>query len=138
MLHIWYNQSMSDLLRVALPGFPDSLDPTYLAGAPPGWVDDTQQACIAHARAIGTVLRQADYHVDKSTFDFCDPSLPICVYESMRIQVQWLFMQRENTMPEKVEALNEDVKSMMSWVEGMPKTFRQTDWLVGACRLMSL
>lgn len=130
MLHIWYDQTTTDLYRVAFPGFPESANPDLLAMAPPGWVENIQHACVAHAKSITATLAIISKHVDPDTFVFLDASLPICVYESMRMQVLNLFMVPPERQLDELEEVKASFELMMGFVERMRRYFRQAEWLV--------
>jgi hypothetical protein len=135
MLHIWYDQCMTDLYRLAMPGFPEAAESAILVSAPPGWVEQTQVICVTHAQSLAKSIRTVTNLVSGG-FIFLDPSLPFCVYESMRIRVQHLFLGSIERQGVALADFLEDVECMMRVVEGMQRYFRQAEWLLKEMRAM--
>ena len=132
MLHVWYEQCMSDLYRIAMPGFPETLPASVLSNAPVGWVQQHQLACVQHAVNIASIFKQVAALVDMEEFMFLDTSLPLCVFESMCVRLQGLF-----TLPSEAAQHSErkaectaDFKMLMAYIERMSKYFQQARWLV--------
>ncbi|CAK7206063.1 hypothetical protein SEUCBS139899_008846 [Sporothrix eucalyptigena] len=147
MLHVWYDQCMSDLYRITMPGFPETLPADQLRKAPPGWVQQQQQACVRHSTNIVTTLEMVagiievdrcapgsgrkegcggEYgggrkHRGRRGFVFLDASLPMCVFDSIRVQLQWLFMQLPTADPAVAEArrlqCKENCEKLMGFVK---------------------
>ncbi|CAK7227525.1 hypothetical protein SBRCBS47491_006599 [Sporothrix bragantina] len=151
MLHVWYDQCMSDLYRITMPGFPETLPDDQLLQAPPGWVQKQQEACVYHSTNIVTTLQSvaamvggdatsSDNSEPEKDFIFLDASLPMCVFDSIRVQLQWLFMQAPTADPAVAEArrsqCKENCETLMGFVEGMTKYFRQAQWLLEEMRHM--
>ncbi|OJJ43178.1 hypothetical protein ASPZODRAFT_1231259 [Penicilliopsis zonata CBS 506.65] len=128
MLHVWYEQCMADLYRVVLPGFPETMAAEVLSSAPPDWVHGHQLACVEHARSIARTLQTVSQHVDLAASPFLDGSLPMCVLESMRVQLQWFFMNGQAD----AAALREQVDLLLGYLQPMARYFRQAQWLVSS------
>lgn len=129
MLHIWYHQCMTDLYRLAMPGFPGSEGSTVISSASPSWVNQTQLACVDHAQSLAKTFRTLTNVVGDS-FVCLDPSLPMCIYESMRIRVQHLFLASTVGQETLLADFLEDTEYMLRAVERMKRYFRQAEWLV--------
>ncbi|KAL1896088.1 hypothetical protein Sste5346_004827 [Sporothrix stenoceras] len=167
MLHVWYDQCMSDLYRITMPGFPETLPADQLRLAPPGWVQQQQKACVRHSINIVTTLEMVAGIIDvdrcapgsgrkegcgggengggrkhkgRRGFVFLDASLPMCVFDSIRVQLQWLFMQSPTADPAVAEArqsqCKENGEKLMGFVNSMTKYFRQAQWLLEEMRRM--
>jgi hypothetical protein len=130
MLHVWYEQCMSDLYRIVMPGFPETLPESVLLDAPPGWVQQHQLACVRHASNIASIFETVVTVVDMEGFVFLDTSLPMCVFESMCVRLQWLFMLPSEATEEGTRQCTESFKPLISHVERMSVYFRQAQWLV--------
>jgi hypothetical protein len=134
MLHVWYHQNMAELTRLAMPGFKESLEPSIAAAAPPGWLERTRDNCVQHARMIATTLRHVASLVDLDTIIFGDPSLPICVYEAVRVRLQYAFLLPIAPQAAELAELAADVEVMFAFLIKMSEHFRNAQWLVSiAC-----
>lgn len=138
MLHVWYDQCMSDLYRITMPGFPETLPDAMLREAPGGWVQQQQLNCIRHATGILSTLKTVANLVNMDTFVFLDTGLPICVFECIRVQLQWLFMLPSDSIEQRIIECQASCETLMSFVKGMRKYFRQAHWLLREMRKMLL
>ncbi|KAK7415441.1 hypothetical protein QQX98_005892 [Neonectria punicea] len=136
MLHVWYEQCMSDLYRIVMPGFPETLPASMLADAPAGWVQQHQLACVRHASNIASVFETVAAVVDMENFVFLDTSLPMCVFDSMCVRVQWLFMPPFESLQERIEACKPSFETLIGYVERMAEYFQQARWLLKETRKM--
>jgi len=85
-----YHQIHSDLQRLAMPGFQESLPLSLTPLAPAAWISETRQQCVDHALALCEILRQK---IERSGLhSFVDRSIVVFVYEAMRIQLQYISM----------------------------------------------
>ena len=130
MLHIWHAQCMAELCRIAFPGFPESADSSMLASAPSDWVDGAQRACLFHSRQVGEIIRTVHRYVGAETFVFLESSLPICVYESMRVQLLNIFMVPQEQQSAVLEEARSNFEIMLSTVQKMGTYYRTSMWLV--------
>lgn len=136
MLHVWYDSCLSDLYRIALPGFPESMSFESTTLSNDAWSLHTRAACVAHAHGVARTLRMF-LDVAGDDLVFLDTSLPICVFESMRVRVVDLF---NRPMEEKAEVEREcraDFEMMLGIVDRMKRHFKQAVWLVSAGIKMS-
>ncbi|OJJ50086.1 hypothetical protein ASPZODRAFT_13184 [Penicilliopsis zonata CBS 506.65] len=136
MLHVWFDQCMADLYRMMLPGFPESLSADLLLAAPAGWVEQHQTACVRHSRGILHTLTTVARHVDLTRLPFLDASLPSCVFESMRVQLQALYMLPSEARPAALTDAKRGFDALMIVVNGMARFFRQAQWLLHEMRNM--
>ncbi|KAH8880866.1 hypothetical protein GQ53DRAFT_848581 [Thozetella sp. PMI_491] len=136
MLHVWYDQCMSDLYRITMPGFPESMPTSSLLAAPSGWVQQHQIECVRHATNIAATFETIASLIDVKDFVFLDSSLPICVFESIRVQLQWMFMLPRETLQERMEECRLTFEMLMAQVENMSRYFQQALWLLGEMRKM--
>ncbi|OJJ48050.1 hypothetical protein ASPZODRAFT_24917 [Penicilliopsis zonata CBS 506.65] len=136
MLHVMYHQCMLDLHRLALPGFPESLPLATLAQAPPGWVQHHRSECVDHARRIGGIFDTLAGYISTDDLILLDTSLPIYLFEAMRVQIQWLFMLPSEARAEAVPQLQSECEKLMPFVERAAKYFRQGQWLLREMRKM--
>lgn len=130
MLHVWYNANFAELKRIAMPGFTESLPAELLAQAPPGWIQRTRDECALHARLVARTLRHVSKLVDMDTLVFGDQSLPICVYESARVRLQYAFLLPHEMQPAELDELISDVTVMSGVMERMGNYFKNCKWLV--------
>lgn len=138
MLHVWYNTNVTELTRIAMPGFTESLPPDMLARAPQGWIQHTRDECVSHARMVARTLRHVANLVDMDTLVFGDQSLPICVYESSRVRLQYAFLLPHELQPAELGELTADVAIMSTFLEQMGRYFKNCKWLVREPSLASL
>jgi hypothetical protein len=104
---------MWGLYRVALPGFPESASAALMDLAPQSWIDETRTACMEQARAFGRVLALYDQHLPSHVLT--DPSLPLMVFEAIRIQAAYTLLQpqsegQKETIVTEAEALCKHVR----------------------------
>ncbi|KAH7145457.1 fungal-specific transcription factor domain-containing protein [Dactylonectria estremocensis] len=136
MLHVWYEQCMSDLYRIVMPGFPETLLPSMLLQAPEGWVQQHQVACVRHASNIASIFETVSALIDMEGFLFLDTSLPMCVFDSTRVRVQWLFMPPSESPEERIEECKASFETLIGYVERMAEYFQQAKWLLKETRKM--
>ncbi|KPM43155.1 hypothetical protein AK830_g3400 [Neonectria ditissima] len=136
MLHVWYEQCMSDLYRIVMPGFPETLPASMLLQAPEGWVHQHQVACVRHASNIASIFETVAALVDLENFVFLDTSLPMCVFDSARVRVQWLFMPPSESPEEHIEECKASFETLIGYVERMSEYFQQAKWLLKETRKM--
>jgi hypothetical protein len=113
LLHARYCSIMWGLYRVALPGFPESASAALMDLAPQSWIDETRTACMEQARAFGRVLALYDQHLPSHVLT--DPSLPLMVFEAIRIQAAYTLLQpqsegQKETIVTEAEALCKHVR----------------------------
>lgn len=130
MLHVWYEQCMSDLYRIVMPGFPETLPTSILSNAPVGWVQQHQAACVRHASNITSIFERVGSLVDMQNFVFLDTSLPMCTFESMCVRLQGLFMLPFDSLEQRKEEFKTGFKVLIGYIGRMAKYFRQAQWLV--------
>lgn len=130
MLHVWFEQCMSDLYRIVMPGFPETLPASMLSNAPAGWVQQHQSACVSHASNIASLFERVGSLVDMQNFVFLDTSLPMCVFESMCVRLQGLFMLPQESLEQRKEDCKSSFKILIGYIERMSRYFRQAQWLV--------
>lgn len=131
-LHLWYDTCLSELYRAAHPGFPESIDPQLLEAAPMGWAAETRARCVQHAKLVASTLKTLSEYVDRRTFVYMDASLPICVYENIRVLVQGLFMVPADMFPAARGEMIAEAELMLGFVADMRRHFKQAAWLVSA------
>ncbi|KAL1413281.1 hypothetical protein Q8F55_001036 [Vanrija albida] len=136
MLHIWYESNHSELYRLAMPGFPESLEAGIAAAAPPGWIERTRDACSAHASMIARTIRHMCSIVDPDTMIFADNGLPICILESVRIRLQHAFILPPAPQAAELAELSADVEIMDAFLQRMTTHLRQAKWLLKEMRRM--
>ncbi|OJJ45073.1 hypothetical protein ASPZODRAFT_17985 [Penicilliopsis zonata CBS 506.65] len=145
MLHVWYDQCLSDLYRVAMPNYPETLPTATLLDAPIGWVEEHQLACVQHARGIAQTFATVGAHVDllaetdhnhNHDHAFLDTSLPMCVFESVRLQLQWLLMLPVEAHPDARAHLRRQVDLLLGQVEPMTRYSCHARWLFDEIRRM--
>ncbi|KAH7137071.1 fungal-specific transcription factor domain-containing protein [Dactylonectria estremocensis] len=134
MLHVWYEQCMSDLYRIVMPGFPETLPASMLLDAPAGWVQQHQSACVRHASNIAAILESVAAMVDVESFVFLDTSLPMCIFDSICVRLQGLFMPQFSSVGERVEECKASFVTLMGYVERMARYFQQAQWLLEETR----
>jgi hypothetical protein len=132
MLHVWYNINVVELTRISMPGFTESLPADLIARAPQGWVQQTRDVCVSHARLVARTLGHIASLVDMETLVFADQSLPICVYESARVRLQYAFLLPHEQQPAELEELTSDVAIMTAFIERMGRHFQNSKFLVSA------
>ncbi|KAF7542202.1 hypothetical protein G7Z17_g11793 [Cylindrodendrum hubeiense] len=130
MLHVWYEHCMSDLYRIVMPGFPETLPESMLSQAPAGWVQQHQSACISHAINIASIFETVAALVNMERFVFLDTSLPMCVFESICVRLQWLFILPSESLEKRIDEQKASFKTLISHVENMAIYFRQAQWLL--------
>lgn len=130
MLHVWYHLNMVELTRLALPGFNESLEPAIASTAPEGWMDQTRDQCVHHARMLSNTLRHVSNLVDLDTLVFGDAALPICVYECVRVRLQYAFLLPPAPQAAELAELAADVEIMFAFLGGMAHHFSNAKWLV--------
>ncbi|CAK9785596.1 unnamed protein product [Cutaneotrichosporon oleaginosum] len=136
MLHVWYNINVAELTRISMPGFTESLPAELLASAPQEWVHETRDQCVTHARLVAHTLRHIASLVDMDTLVFGDQSLPICVYESARVRLQYVFLLPHERQPAELEELTSDVAVMTTFIERMGRYFQNSKFLLREMRKM--
>ncbi|KAK7215698.1 hypothetical protein V2G26_003701 [Clonostachys chloroleuca] len=75
-----------------MPGFPETLPDSILSQAPAGWVEQHQLACVQHAINIASVFETVASVANLDASIFLDSSLPMCVFDSTCVRLQWLLM----------------------------------------------
>ncbi|GMK59396.1 hypothetical protein CspeluHIS016_0800020 [Cutaneotrichosporon spelunceum] len=130
MLHVWYNLNVVELTRISMPGFTESLPAELIARAPPGWVQRTRDLCVSHARLIARTLRHVASLVDMEALIFGDQSLPICVYESARVRLQYAFLLPHEQQPAELEDLTADAAVMTLFIERLGRHFKNSKFLL--------
>jgi len=138
MIHIWYHMNLVELYRMAMPGFPESLEPAISSTAPHGWTDRNRDQCVHHARMIANTLRHVSSLVDLDTMIFGDSSLPICVYESVRARLQYAFLLPLAPQAAELAELAADVEVMFSFLMRMSRYFSNARWLVSVIPVFCL
>jgi hypothetical protein len=83
-----YYQIHTDLQRLAMPGFQESLPASFVPLAPPAWITTTRQQCVDNALALCEILRKKI--ATSGMQAFVDKSVIVFVYEAMRIQLQYI------------------------------------------------
>ncbi|TXT16083.1 hypothetical protein VHUM_00586 [Vanrija humicola] len=136
MLHVWYETNHAELYRLAMPGFPESLDPGIAAAAPPGWIERTRDACSAHAQMVARTIRHVCSIVDQDSFLFSDNALPICILESVRVRLQHAFILPPAPQAAELAELSADVEIMDAFLQRMSAHLRQAKWLLTELRRM--
>ncbi|OJJ45124.1 hypothetical protein ASPZODRAFT_18034 [Penicilliopsis zonata CBS 506.65] len=84
MLHLWWDMLHCELFRLALQTHQPDVQALFLA-APPGWITQTQDRCVMHARQMGSTLSLLE-----SCSPGCvvyDPSLAMLCYAAVKIQL---------------------------------------------------
>lgn len=135
MLHIWYHMNYAELTRPALPGFVESLESEISNTAPPGWIDRQRDECVAHARMISGTLAHVASLVDLDSVVFGDPSLGICVYESVRIRLQHAFLLPPDAQSLELNQLTADFAVMANVLQRAGRYYSSARSLVGCGRL---
>jgi hypothetical protein len=125
---------LSDLYRIALPGFPESIPLEMTSLTNDAWTLHTRAASVAHAHAMMRTLRVlVDFMGDD--YVFLDQSLPICMFECMRVRVVDLF---NRPMEEKAEVEKEckaDFELISNVVTRMKVYFKQAVMIVSPARM---
>jgi hypothetical protein len=78
MLHAWYHAAMWELHGVWM-------NPRHAEAAPAEWLERMKRTCVEHAQALGGILATYDLHLPAHVL--IDPSLPLLVHESIKIQL---------------------------------------------------
>lgn len=130
MLHVWYHMNVVELTRIAMPGFVESLPGSIVGQAPPGWMQQMRDVCVSHARMTARTLRHVASLVNMDSLVFSDPALPICVYESARVRLQYAFLLPHDLQQAELEELVLDVAVMASFLERMGQYYKIAKILV--------
>jgi hypothetical protein len=145
MLHLWYHQIHCELFRIALPGYSESAGPETLADAPTGWLDKVRDDCRRHARSVAEVLALVNSNIKGSSFRILDPSLPMIVYNSLRLQLECISLTYPDVVSREreFELMGGDADVLLTLVQRMSGFFhparllvrvhvagRACDWLV--------
>lgn len=131
MLHVWYHTNIAELTRIAMPGFIESLPGSIVGQAPPGWIQQMRDLCVTHARMTARTLRHVASVINMESLVFSDPALPICVYESARVRLQYAFLLPHELQHAELQELIDDVAVMSSFLERMGKYYKNASILVG-------
>lgn len=103
MLHLWFDMLHCELYRLALQTHAEQPHLQALfQSAPPGWLDQTQNLCILHARQMVRTLQAVEdvttsgvsesldgFGTKLSGFTILDPSLSMLCYASAKIQLMY-------------------------------------------------
>lgn len=130
MLHVWYHQNLAELTRLAMPGFNESLEPVVAATAPPGWIDATREMCVQSARSVAQTLKFVASLVDMDTVVFADSALPICVYECVRVRLQYAFLLPPAPQAAELAELSADTEVLFMFLDHMSLYLGNARWLV--------
>lgn len=134
MLHVWYHMNYAELCRPALPGFVESLESDICSSAPPGWIDMQREECVSHARMISGTLTHVASLVDLDTVPFGDPSLGICVYESVRIRLQHAFLLASDAQSYELNQLTGDFAVMANVLQQSGRYYANSQEMVSRTR----
>lgn len=130
MVYVWYHQNLAELTRLAMPGFNESLEQAIASTAPPGWIDAKREACVQSARNIAETLKLVASLVDMDTLVFLDPSLPICVYECVRVRLQYAFLLPPAPQAAELAELAADTFVIFQFVDNMSTFVGNARWIV--------
>ncbi|KJZ74531.1 hypothetical protein HIM_06127 [Hirsutella minnesotensis 3608] len=82
MIHIWWRHCHSDLYRLALGGFRDSLPPSRLGAFDTSFVQTCQQQCLDHSLAMADIFAAMQRLGVKPVADL---DLALCAYQCARM-----------------------------------------------------
>ncbi|KAL1887486.1 hypothetical protein Sste5346_010185 [Sporothrix stenoceras] len=91
LFYLWWNECHLELCSMALPGYPQSLDPAVLTNAPTGWVEHTRLNCLRYAQAITDIVLLVEEETSKGGSQplvIHDHTVAHAIYLSIRVQLE--------------------------------------------------
>lgn len=128
MFYLWWNQCHIELFSVVLPGYSHSFDRDLLSAAPEGWLNQTRQSCLRHARAITDILSLVEMQLGQQSFTIHDHTIAHSVYLSLRVQLE--IRQIEPDDEDTRSRLKENLDMMLRFVERTSTYFRSVHLVV--------
>ncbi|KAH8669124.1 hypothetical protein BX600DRAFT_461251 [Xylariales sp. PMI_506] len=157
MLHLWFDMLHIELYRLALQTHTDPRAQALFLTAPAGWINQTQDLCVYHARNMVKTLRLiedeigsngaggggggggggngsngGDSYADTGCFVILDPSLAMLCYASMKMQLMYA-LERNPMLAEGEHVdpeLLESFSVLLYFVERLSKYFRPAKFLL--------
>lgn len=129
MFYLWWNECHVELCRIALPGYPQSLDQASLSLAPDGWANQIRQTCLKHAQIMSSILQLLhDGARGRPLPVIYDHTLPRLVYSSVRAQLE--MMGTSGVDGGLRDTLQVSFDIMLGFVSRMSVYFKSADLLV--------
>jgi hypothetical protein len=135
-LHLFYDQIHGDLYRIAMPGFPESAPAGYFDRCPPGWPTKLRYAYYVRACSIAERFKLVeDLFPD---LVMCEKTTSLFVYESIRNQLQYLFVAKDTEGPQTQTTTTAGFEAMLRAIGKMTKYYTDIGTVVRRTHSLSV